>query len=38
MGFTLAPLGEYDWTIDVRRRRGILSNYFDHLPLFEFDN
>jgi len=28
---TLAPPGEYHWTVDVRRRCGLLSNYFDHL-------
>jgi len=26
----LAP-GEYDWTVSVRRRRGLMSNYLDHL-------
>jgi len=28
---TLAPLGEYDWTVHLRRQCGLLSNYFDHL-------
>ena len=28
---TLAPPVEYDWTVLVRRWRGLLSNYFDHL-------
>jgi len=28
---TLAPPGEYDWTIPLRRRCGLISNYFDHL-------
>jgi len=31
MGCTLAPPEEYDWTIHVRRRCGLMSNYFDHL-------
>jgi len=31
MGCTLAPPGEYDWTVHVRRRFGLMSNYFDHL-------
>jgi len=29
MECTLAPPGEYDWS--VRRRCGLMSNYFDHL-------
>jgi len=33
MGCTLTPPGEYDWTIDVRWRCGLMSNYFDHLLL-----
>jgi len=33
-GCTLAPAEEYDWTIHVRRRWGLMSNYFDHL--FEY--
>jgi len=28
---TLAPPGEYYWTVRLRGRCGILSNYFDHL-------
>jgi len=31
MACTLAPPGEYDWTVHVRRRWGFLSYYFDHL-------
>jgi len=31
MGCTLAPSSEYDWTVPVRRRCGLMSNYFDHL-------
>jgi len=31
MGCTLAPPGEYNWTAHVRRRCGLMSNYFDHL-------
>jgi len=27
----LAPLGEYDWTVRLRQRCGLMSNYFDHL-------
>ena len=34
MGHTLVPPGEYDWTVRVRRRCGLMSNYFDHLLLF----
>jgi len=30
-GSTLAPPGEYDWTVRVRRRYFLMSNYFDHL-------
>jgi len=33
MGCTLTPPGEYNWTIHVRRRCGLMSNYFDHLLL-----
>jgi len=33
MECTLAPPGEYDWTVRVRRRCGLMSNYFDHLLL-----
>jgi len=29
----VAPSGEYQWTVCVRRRCGLLSNYFDHLLL-----
>jgi len=31
---TLAPPGEYDWTVRLLRRCGLMSNYFDHLLLF----
>jgi len=31
MGCTLAPPGEYDSTVCMRRRCGFMSNYFDHL-------
>jgi len=31
MGCTLAPPGEYSWTVRLRRRCGLVSNYFDHL-------
>jgi len=27
------PPGEYDWTVHVWRRCGLMSNYFDHLLL-----
>jgi len=30
-GGTLAPPGEYDWTVRVRRRCTMMSNNFDHL-------
>jgi len=30
MGCKLAPPGEYDWTLRVRGRCGLMSNYFDH--------
>jgi len=30
---TLAPTGEYNWTVRLRRRYGLMSNYFDHLFL-----
>jgi len=33
MGCTLAPPGEYYWTVRLRRRCGLMSNYFDHLLL-----
>jgi len=29
----LASPGKYDWTICLRRRCGLMSNYFDHLLL-----
>ena len=32
-GCTLAPLDWCDWTVRVRRRCGLMSNYFDHLLL-----
>ena len=28
---TLALYGEYNWTVRLRRRCGLMSNYFDHL-------
>ena len=28
---TLAQLGEYDWTVYLQRRCGLMSNYFEHL-------
>jgi len=28
---TLAPPAEYDWTVHLRQRCGLTSNYFDHL-------
>jgi len=31
MGGTLAPPDECDWTVRLRRRCGLMSNYFDHL-------
>jgi len=31
--FTLAHPGEHDWIVHVRRRCGLLSNYFDYLIL-----
>ena len=31
MGCTLAPPGEYDWTVHVRWWCSLMSNYFDHL-------
>jgi len=30
-GCTLAPPSESDWTVRVRQRCGLMSNYFDHL-------
>jgi len=33
MGCTMAPPEEYDWTVHLRRRCGLMSNYFDHLLL-----
>jgi len=30
MGCILAPPGEYDWAVGVRRRCGLMSNYFHH--------
>jgi len=30
-GCTLAPSGEYHWTLRVRQRCGLMSNYYDHL-------
>jgi len=31
MGCTLAPPGQYEWTVRVLRWCGLVSNYFDHL-------
>ena len=28
---TLAPPAEYNWTVNLRRQYGLMSNYFDHL-------
>jgi len=36
MGCKLAPPEEYDWTVHVRRRCVLMSNYFDHLFLFPY--
>jgi len=35
MGCTLAPHGEYDWTVRVRRQCGLrpMSNSFDHFTV-----
>jgi len=33
MGCTLAPPDEYCWTVHLRWRCGLMSNYFDHLLL-----
>jgi len=33
MGWTLAPPGKYDWTVRMRRRCGLMSNYFNRLLL-----
>jgi len=30
---TLAPPGEYDWTLRLQRQCSLMSNYFDHLLL-----
>jgi len=30
---TLAPRGEYDWTVRLMGQCGLMSNYFDHLLL-----
>jgi len=35
-GCTLAPPGEYEWAVHMRRRCGLVSNYFDHLLLLGF--
>jgi len=35
MGCTLAPPGEYDRTVRVRRLCGLMSSYFDHLLILE---
>jgi len=35
-GCRVAPPAEYDWTVHVRRRGGIMSKYFDHLLLLHF--
>ena len=33
----LAPPGEHEWTIHVRRRCGLRSSYFDHLLLLSLN-
>jgi len=33
-GGTMAPPGDYDWTIRVLRRHSLMSNYFDHFFSF----
>jgi len=33
LGCTMARPGEFNWTICALRRRGLMSNYFDHLFL-----
>jgi len=33
IGRALAPPDECDWTVHVRRRCGLMSNYFNHLLL-----
>jgi len=33
MGCTLAPPGEYNWTVQVQWRCGLMPNYFDNLLL-----
>jgi len=38
MGCILAPPGEYDWTVRVWRRCGHMSNYFDHLLLYQLQS
>jgi len=30
MGCTLAQPGKFDWTVHMRQRCGLMSNYFDH--------
>jgi len=37
LGFILKPTGEHDWTVHVRRRCGLLSDYFDRLLFFSSD-
>jgi len=34
-GCTLTPPGEYEGTVRVRRRCGLMSNYFDHCHYYE---
>jgi len=31
---TLTSPGEYDWTVRLQRRCGLMSNYFDHLFIY----
>jgi len=35
-GCKLAPPGEYDWTVHVRRRCSLMSNYYDYLLISSF--
>ena len=38
VGGTLAPPGEYDWTVCLWQRCGLMSNYFDHLLQYAVDS
>jgi len=37
MGSTLAPGGEYDWTVHVWRRCNLMLNYFDQFVICDHD-